>query len=121
MTCAEVERELFGYHFNALDAAARRGVEAHLVDCPECVRAYVELKRAVESGEDAPAPSDAARLRLRNAVARELGIGATRWAWWERPLALAVAASIVLFAGATTRALATSAGSPPHALSAGAR
>ncbi len=121
MSCVEVERELVGYHFNALDDEARSEVEAHLALCAACVREYLTLKRAVETGEDAPAPSEAARQRLRRAVARELGLGATRWAWWERPLAFAVAASIVLVAGATTRALDASAGAAPHALARGTR
>jgi len=121
MTCAEIEPELVGYHFAALDDDARQRVEAHLVECPACVRELVTLKRAIETSEDAPPLAEAARQRLRRAVASELGISERKWSWWERPLALAVAASIVLVAGATTRALATSAGSPPHALSADAR
>jgi anti-sigma factor RsiW len=116
MNCAEVEPELVAYHFNALDDAARNGVEAHLVECAACVRELVRLKRAVETSEDAPPLSDGARLRLRRSVARELGIGTVKWSWWERPLALAVAASIVLVAGAATHALATFPGAPPHAL-----
>jgi anti-sigma factor RsiW len=121
MTCAEVEQELVGYHFATLHDEARSEVEAHLAECQACVRAYVALKRAVETSEDAAGPSDAARLRLRRAVARELGIGKAKWSWWERPLAVAVAASIVLVASATTRALAASPGSAPRALSLGTR
>jgi hypothetical protein len=48
-------------------------------------------------------------------VARELGIEAKR-AWWERPLAVALAASVVWVAGATLHALTAPVGSPPHAL-----
>jgi anti-sigma factor RsiW len=121
MKCAEIGPELVGYHFGTLDDDTRPRVEAHLVECPACVRELVALKRAIETSEDAPPLSTAARSRLRRAVASELGIGATRWSWWERPLAIAVAASIVLVAGATTRALATSDGAPPHALSAEVR
>ena len=117
MKCAEISRELVAYQFNALDDETRRAVETHLVECTDCVREFVTLKRAVESSEDVPKVSNAARSKLRRAVAKELGIGATQWSWWERPLALAVAASIVLVAGGVTRALATSQGSPPHALS----
>jgi hypothetical protein len=117
MMCAEVEHELVAYHFNALDDDARCGVEAHLCECAGCVRAYVELKRAVETSEDAPPVSGTTRERLRRAVARELGLDDRTWSWWERPLALAVAASVVLAAGMTTRALASRPGAPPHALS----
>ena len=116
MTCNEIEHQLVGYHFNALSGDVRHAVEAHLVECPDCVRAFVELKRAIETSEDSPRPSDAARQRLRSAVARELGVTTTRWAWWERPLALAVAVTVVLAAGASTRALVSEPASPPHAL-----
>ena len=128
MTCTEIERELVGYQFGTLDDEQRRCVEEHLVACAACVRAFVELKRAIETSEEAPAPSPAARAKLRRAVARELGDGyaaggtsRTRAvevrSWWERPLAIALAASVVMIAGATMHALtSTTDGSPPYAL-----
>jgi anti-sigma factor RsiW len=122
MTCATIEHDLIAYHFGAAAAAARAAVEDHLVACPACVRAFVALKRAIETAEAGPRPSDAARARLRRAVAAELGTGAgVRRAWWERPLAIAVAASLVLVAGVTTHAVATTPGGPPLAVAAGAR
>ncbi len=116
MSCAEIEQELVGYHFNTLPQDVRRRVEAHLPECDACVRAFVELKRDIETGEEAPRPSEAARLRLRRAVARELGVEAPRWRWWERPAAIAFAASVVLAAGMTTRLLTSRPGAPPHAI-----
>ncbi len=115
MSCSEIEPDLVGYHFGALDEDARRRVEEHLVSCADCVRAFVETKRAIETSEEAPAPSDMARARLRRAVARELGVGLER-TWWERPVAIALAASVVLVAGATMHALTTAEGAPPYAL-----
>ncbi len=115
MTCDTIEPELVGYHFGTQGEEARRRVEEHLVSCPECVRAFVELKRAIETSEEAPAPSPEARARLRRAVARELGVGLER-TWWERPVAIAFAASAVLIAGATMHAITTTDGSPPYAL-----
>ena len=115
MTCDAIEPELVGYHFGTLEDEKRRAVEEHLVSCPDCVRAFVELKRAIETSEEAPAPSDASRARLRRAVARELGVGVER-TWWERPVAIAFAASAILIAGATMHALTTTDGSPPYAL-----
>jgi len=117
MTCGRIEPELVGYHFDALDEGTRGWVEEHLVGCPACVRAFVALKRAIETSEDVVGPSPDARARVRRAVARQLGAEPARWAWWERPAALAIAASVVLVAGATTHALTTSAGTPPYALS----
>ncbi|HEY1957351.1 MAG TPA: zf-HC2 domain-containing protein [Polyangiaceae bacterium] len=117
MTCDAIEPELVGYHFGTLDDETRAKVEAHLCACAACVRAFVETKRAIETSEDAPAPSAAARARLRRAVARELGVAPR--VWWERPIAIALAASVVLIAGATMHALTTGNGQAPYALRAG--
>ncbi len=117
MTCEAIERELVGYLFVTLDAETRAKVEEHLVGCAACVRALVELKRALEDGDDAPAPSPTARRRLRASVARELGLGAKPRRFWERPVAFAVAASAVLAAGAATRAL-TAPATAPHGIAA---
>jgi anti-sigma factor RsiW len=121
MTCETIEPQLVAYHFAALEDAERASVEGHLVGCAACVRAFVEVKRAIETAEAAPRPSDAARARLRRAVARELGVDVPRRSWWERPLAFALAACMVLAAGATTRAVVTRAGGPPLALTDRAR
>lgn len=112
MTCHEIEPELVGYHFVTLDDETRRRVEEHLTECPQCVRAFVDLKRSIETAEEAPAPSDLARARLRRAVENELG---RSWSWWQRPLAIAVAASIVLVAGAAMQRV-TSTTSAPYGL-----
>jgi len=111
---SHVESELTGYQFGTLDDETRQRVEAHLLECAECVRAYIEIKRAIETSEAAPAPSDAARARLRRAVKSEMGIAERTW--WERPVAIAFAASIVLVSTATMHALTRTDGSPPHAL-----
>lgn len=111
---SHVESELAGYHFGTLDDETRQRVEEHLIECPECVKAFVEIKRAIETSEAAPAPSDAARARLRRAVKNEMGIAERTW--WERPVAIALAASVVLVSTATMHALTTTDGSPPYAL-----
>ena len=111
---SHVESELTGYHFGALDDETRRRVEEHLMECPECVRAFVEIKRAIETSEAAPVPSDTARARLRRAVRSEMGIAERTW--WERPVAIALAASVVLVASATMHALTTTDGRPPYAM-----
>ena len=111
---SHVESELTGYQLGVLDDETRRRVEEHLIECPECVRAFVEIKRAIETSEAAPAPSDAARARLRRAVKSEMGIAERTW--WERPIAIALAASVVLVSTAAMHALTTTDGAPPHAL-----
>jgi anti-sigma factor RsiW len=115
MSCDTIEPELLAYHFALVDEDTRKRIEDHLVACPACVRAFVDVKRAIDTSEGAPRPSNTARARLRRAVATELGQG--KWSWWERPLAIALAASVVLVAGATMHALTTARGTPPYALS----
>jgi anti-sigma factor RsiW len=125
MTCEKVEPELVGYHFGLLPDDLRLAVETHLVSCPECLRGFIEMKRAIEIGEeDGPAPSEAAHARLRLAVAAELGVEAAmspgrKPRRWERPVALAIAASFVLLANRATIAMTSGPGSPPHAISRG--
>jgi len=122
MSCHELQRELIAYHFGTIADEARHAVEEHLVSCPTCVRAFVTLKRDIETGEAGPRPSEAARLKLRRAVARELGIGARRrWSWWERPLAFGFAGAAVALALFVLSLIASSAGSVPRSLSDGER
>src|SRR5205085_12327855 len=122
----ETERERVAYHFGEIEGAAREALEAHLVGCAGCVRAFVEVKRAVETdagdagdvgnaGGGAGAPSVEARARLRRAVEAEV-LPRAKASRWEKPIAFAVAASLVLAAGATTRALTVGPGSPPYAI-----
>ena len=119
--CATFESALIAYHFGTLAGEARVAFEAHLETCPRCVRAYLDTKRAIEASElaaveDARPASGSARDRLRRAVASELGVGPIQRRWWERPLAVAIAASVVLGAGATTRKLTDGPAAPPYGL-----
>jgi anti-sigma factor RsiW len=116
MTCQEIEQELVAYHFATLDAETRGRLEAHLVKCSACIAAFVDIKRAVETSEREAGPSAELRVRLRRAVSDELGLTRPRWVWWERPVAIAVAASAVLVAGAALRTIASIPAAPPHAL-----
>lgn len=124
MTCQKIEQELVAYHFGVASDDVRSPVEEHLLTCGACLRAFIEVKRAVETSEDSPAPSPATRARLRSAVAQELGVHTTpavesKRHRWERPLAFAIAASVVLAAGVTTRALTAGPGSAPYAVTGG--
>jgi anti-sigma factor RsiW len=117
MTCEEARATLLDYHFGTLED--RAALEAHLVDCRACLAHFFELKRAVELGEAAPRPSRDARARLRAAVADELRPkrpAPVPRAWWERPAAFALAASVVLVAGAATHVIQSGSGAPPYAL-----
>ena len=100
-TCDDLRHEHVAFHFGTSDR--RADVEAHLVSCSACVAAFLATKRAIETGEQGPEPSDMARARLRASVTRALGLAPRRW--WERPVALAFAASIVLASMVATRVL----------------
>jgi len=109
MDCPLIRSELVGYHFGTLDDRAREGVEAHLLECTDCLRAFMRLKARVEQGAVGERPSEAARLRLRDDVlatfprakaARSIRAPAV----WRRPVplyqSLVVAAVAVLIAKA---------------------
>ena len=121
MTCTQMEPELIAYHFGLVSGEARANIEAHLLECRACLRAFLDVKRAVETGAEDAMPSRAARARLRMAVAREIGADrpARAWSWWERPMAFAIAASVVLIAMPAMRALTGGPGAPPYAMSSG--
>lgn len=114
MSCERVRPELPGYHFNTLDDEARALVEDHLLTCPRCVAEFVAVKRAIETAAHAPRPSDLARARLRRAMAAAMSRPERR-GWWERPLALGVAAASVLLALGAVQALGRSPGAAPFA------
>lgn len=120
MSCAQVQAELVAFHFGLAEGEPRAALEAHLASCPECLGAFLAVKRDVETAEAAPLPSPARRARVREAVARELGLAAAprRWSWWERPLAFAWAGLTVLLAVLAVQAIAASPGVPPLGLSA---
>ncbi len=113
MDCDVIGVELTGFHFGDLEDEARRRVEAHLLACPLCLQAFLALKRTIETAD--AKPSDAARSRLRAAVADQVTTRRPSWAWWQRPLAVAVAAAAIMFAASTASMLAASPGGAPHA------
>jgi anti-sigma factor RsiW len=116
MTCSHFQADLPGYHFAIIAPDARAALEAHLLACPDCLAAFIAVKRSLELADDAPRPSDAARARLRAAVAAELTRPARAWSWWERPLALTLAAAATVLAFFTVTQLHTRPAGPPHSL-----
>ena len=72
MDCARVEQELIAFELAVLDGATRAAVETHLTGCARCVSAFLALKRAIDAGEDATAPSEMARARVRAEAVKEL-------------------------------------------------
>lgn len=89
--CDDVLPELFGYHLGASEPERRASIDAHLVSCSSCLRAYLEHKRVTEDGAAFEArPSPRVRERLRAEVRRRKP---TRFAPW---VALAAAASLAV-------------------------
>ena len=119
MSCEKVEPELVAYHLGTIEPEARQAVEDHLLGCVSCLRAFMVLKRNMETGEAEPPPSQAARERVRLAVARELrGRAPSRtWRWWERPLALGGAVAVLAGAILMTYTASVHAGAAPRTLS----
>ena len=95
MDCKLIRPELVAYHFGSVAAGVREDLEAHLPQCPDCLRAYLALKRELETAGAGPRPSPAARDRLRRAVARELAAPARPRAsvGWRQTLGLGFAAA----------------------------
>jgi hypothetical protein len=114
-SCHDHPADLVGYHFAVVSADARRALEAHLVACPSCIRAYVAIKRDLELGDDGPRPSDAARARVRASITAELGTRPRAWSWWERPLAFTFATAATVLAMVAVTQLYAHEANPPHA------
>ncbi len=115
MSCDGHRDELVAFHFGTLEDPARDALEVHLAQCPVCLADFLSTKRAIELADVDPAPSEASRARLRSAVAQILRARQRRaWSWWERSLAVGVAAASLLLALGVTQAVARSDGAPPH-------
>jgi hypothetical protein len=96
--CTLIEADLVPFHFGAATETPRAELEAHLCQCAGCLQAFIALKRAVETGEEAARPSAAAQARLREAVALEIAPPRPRvWLWGSAAAALVVAAALLGF------------------------
>jgi anti-sigma factor RsiW len=101
--CARVDEELIAFELAALDGAKRAAVEAHLTGCSRCVSSLLALKRAIDAGEDASAPSAVTRARVRAEAARVVGASTAAAATGKRRerapwVAVAVAAAAAVLA-----------------------
>ncbi len=103
MDCTLMRKELLAYYFATLETAAE--ADAHLLECRDCLAAYLRLKHDIERSDAATMrPSDAMRERLRAEVLATFKPSLTRRLreWLERPVpryrgvALATAVCLVL-------------------------
>jgi predicted anti-sigma-YlaC factor YlaD len=101
MECSLARIDLAAYHLGATEEETRASIDAHLLECSECLRAYLAVKRHVEERTAVEQPSDAARLRLRAAVESRFRptSAALVVEWFRRPVplykSLAFAAMVV--------------------------
>src|SRR5581483_1183891 len=51
--CTLIDAELVAFHLNALERAPRAAVEEHLAGCARCVRAWLDLKHAIDRDDAA--------------------------------------------------------------------
>jgi len=89
MDCKLIQDELLAYHFATASDETRDAIDVHILDCGECLRAYLRLKRSVERGAAIDArPSEATRARVMADVHAALKPErATRVrAWLARPV-----------------------------------
>lgn len=112
MTCETIRPQLVGFHFGIADD--RASIEDHLLECKSCLREALDLKRAIELGEDAPRPSDASRAKLRAAVQTIIAPPPVKRRPWERPVAVAFAASAVLLSIIAMHSLTAGPGEAPY-------
>lgn len=96
MTCTERVGDLVAWQLGELHGDERSALEAHVAGCTTCVQQFIALKRDLELAEAGPAPSAAARVKLRDAVKLELGL--VPGPWWERPVAFFVGTASVVCA-----------------------
>lgn len=115
MSCTHDRTELVAFHLGELTLDERDTVEARLLACTACLAELFAVKRAIETAEDAPRPSDVVRERLRRAVAKVIRQPAPR-RWWERPAAVAFAASLMIASIMATQAITSGPGAAPHGL-----
>jgi hypothetical protein len=102
--CTLIESDLVPFHFGADTDTPRDALEVHLAGCARCLGSYLALKRAAERGpgpkDDDGRPSEAARARLRDAVASELRSlrpAPRGWLWGGAAAAVVVAAALLGF------------------------
>jgi hypothetical protein len=101
MDCSLIQERLVAYHLATVDDGEREEIDAHLIACTDCLRAYLKLKHDLDRGARMK-PSPALRARLRADVERLVrpsGLSRAR-TFLRRPIPLyqgvAVAAALVI-------------------------
>ena len=88
------ETELIAYLKDELAPAARETMGRHLDGCAECRDTLAAFRKLLDSvAATAPPPVHWARYRAELRLRREAQ-ASPRWAWWRRPLPMAVSAGL---------------------------
>lgn len=96
MDCSLIAEELVAYCFGTCTDPTRLAFENHLLECGDCLRAYLALKRELEIGPaGGERPSPALRERLRADVAARFGRPRVRWFERRIPLYQGLAAASI--------------------------
>jgi len=111
MKCDAIEQELVA------SKERRAAVEEHLPACSGCVKAFVEVKRAVELAEAEPLPSARLRQRLRRKVKEELRGGRKDLSVWDGVFAVGLAGAAAVVALVAMHVVTSGPGVAPHRLS----
>jgi len=105
MDCRLISGELFAYALGTSSDEDRDRIDAHLLTCTSCLRAYLRLKNHVERGAPLGArPSDATRRRIREDVAalvRPRGAARVQ-RWLRRPIPLYQGLAVAAVAAAVS-------------------
>ena len=89
------ETELIAYLKDELSPPAREATSRHLGQCAECRDTLADFRRMLDgvAATSAP-PVQWARYRAELRGRLEAERGRDRWAWWRRPLPMAVSAGL---------------------------
>jgi anti-sigma factor RsiW len=89
------ETELIAYLKEELAPAPRETVTRHLDGCAECRDTLVAFRTLLDGvAASTPPPVQWARYRAELRVRLDADAGHHRWAWWRRPIPVAVSAGL---------------------------
>ncbi|MEM7315382.1 MAG: zf-HC2 domain-containing protein [Planctomycetota bacterium] len=101
MNCEQISLELVGLLYDELDAVDARTIRAHLDECSDCRREWIELQESM-SALDADAAQDGSQCRVDVAkIVDRLPPQRATGRWWKSVAAIALACGAALLLAAT--------------------
>ena len=74
MDCKAFSEQLMEYTFETLSPEDERACDEHLIDCPDCVRRYLKLRRSVEDVASKMSEAQVRRLPVIDDSEKLIGI-----------------------------------------------